>query len=78
MKYILTTLLISSALFASAQTKDSIKVSKLDLQTIQRNSLIIQQTIHRMDMSALLRDKLDSVYNQSAIIVDERLKVKKP
>ncbi len=71
--------LMGLSLSASAQSKpDSTKISIPDLRTIQRNSLLIQQTIHRFDMSALLRDKLDSVYNQSAIIVDERLKVKKP
>ncbi len=76
---ILLIALTGLSLSASAQTKkDSTNVSTKDLQTIQRNSLLIQQTIHRMDMSALLRDKLDSVYSQSAVIIDERLKVKKP
>lgn len=61
-----------------AQSKsDSLKLSRTDLTTLQRNSLLIQQTIHRLSMDALLRDKLDSVYSQSAVLFDERLK-KKP
>lgn len=76
---IVAILLVCSTTWAQSKP-DSLKLSRTELITLQRNSLLIQQTIHRLSMDALLRDKLDSVYSQSSVLFDERLKqvVKKP
>lgn len=79
MKKLLTLCLLTASIAVRAQTKpDSTKIAVTQLQTLSRNALLIQQTIHRMDMSALLRDKLDSVYSQSMVIIEDRLKGKNP
>ncbi len=76
--YLIIFLIVMAMLNTYAQVKptkkDSLKFSDTEVGTIDRNLLIIQQTIHRLDMSSLLRDKLDSVYNQSRTIIQDRVK----
>lgn len=65
-----------SDLFGQSK-KDSIKFDSTEVRLIARNALIIQQQLHVLHLDAVLRDKLDSVYNQSAALLENKLK-KKP
>ncbi len=78
-KIIVCALFALIAFSASAQTKtDSVKVSKTELETMYRNSNIFIQNIHVLHLDAILRDKLDSVYKESAILFEQKLKLFTP
>lgn len=74
-KQILTILSIFTVLFATAQTKpkrDSLKFDSVEVQTIYRNSQVIQQYLHKVSIDAALRDKLDSVYSVNVAIIERK------
>lgn len=77
MKTALLILLLPISVFAQKSKKDSVKIDSNEVKTLQRNSLIIQQYIHRLHIDATQRDQLDSVYNVSAAIFEKSLKKKK-
>lgn len=54
--------------------KDSVKMDSTEVRTLYRNAIILQQQLHLLHIDGLLRDKMDSVYNQSAAIFENRLK----
>lgn len=76
MKKLILPILLLAALSAKAQQPDTL-INKRDLQTVQRNMLIIQQAIHKIDMSSRLRDALDSVYFQNQAILTRRDTIRK-
>jgi S-ribosylhomocysteine lyase LuxS involved in autoinducer biosynthesis len=53
------------ALCARTLKAQTTQIDSNEIKTISRNSTIIQQQLHGLHLDALLRDKLDSVYNQS-------------
>lgn len=69
MKKTITTIAIAlCSTCAIAQTKpDTTRITtpRAQLTTLARNLQITQANLHKLDMSALLRDKLDSLYTQS-------------
>lgn len=60
-----------------AQEKPDTTISKKDITTLQRNMLIIQQQIHTLHIDGILRDKLDSVYQQNMFILTPKPAPKK-
>jgi hypothetical protein len=72
---LLTILLLTFTVTAQVK-RDSIKFDSNEVKTIYRNSLIIQQNLHQLHIDGILRDKLDSIYQQSAIIFENKLKAK--
>jgi hypothetical protein len=69
--------LLLCSIGVNAQTKSDTTINKKDIQTLQRNMLIIQQQIHNLHIDGILRDKLDSVYQQSFFILTPRPEPKK-
>lgn len=69
MKKTITTIAIAlCSTCAIAQTKPdttTIRTPRAQLTTLARNLQITQANLHKLDMSALLRDRLDSLYTQS-------------
>lgn len=57
--------------------RDSIRFDTSEVKTLYRNQQIFQQFMHKIEISALLRDRLDSVYNQSAVLFEKKLRGKK-
>lgn len=60
----------------SAQEKQDTTIEKKHIQTVQRNMLIIQQTIHTLHIDGVLRDKLDSVYNYNMFLLSPSVPLK--
>lgn len=76
-KIILITILALGLLssICDAQSKrDSIRLDTNDIKMLYRNAQIIQQTLHGVHLDAILRDKLDSVYQQSAVLFESKLR----
>lgn len=70
--------ILLSSLAASAQKptqkRDSIKFDTNEVKAIYRNCLIIQKNLHTLHIDGITRDKLDSLYNQSVTIFENKLK----
>lgn len=56
-------------MIVKAQQKSDTTINKKDISTLQRNMYIIQQQLHTLHIDGILRDKLDSVYQQSMLIL---------
>lgn len=74
-KNILTFVSVAIVVIGSAQAqskpkRDSLKFDTIEVQTIYRNSQIIQSNLHALHLDAILRDKLDSVYTVNAKIIE--------
>lgn len=61
---------------ATAQKRDSLKFDTNEVKMLYRNAQIIQQQLHLLHIDGILRDKLDSVYQQSAVLFENKLKPK--
>lgn len=79
---IITAITLLSSFVGLAQTsqpKTDTAISKKDITTLQRNLMLIQNSIHALHIDGLLRDKLDSVYTQSYyILAPPKKDVRKP
>lgn len=75
MKNLLLPLLFIT-LSATAQKRDSLKFDTNEVKMLYRNQIIFQQYMHKVEISALIRDRLDSVYQQSAVLFENKLKPK--
>lgn len=71
-KYLPTIILAFIVSAVCAQEKPDTTISKKDINTVQQNMLIIQQNIHVLHIDGILRDKLDSIYQQSAILLSPK------
>lgn len=76
MKSILTISILLLFLSATAQKRDSLKFDTNEVKMLYRNAQIIQQQLHLLHIDGILRDKLDSVYQQSAVLFENKLKSK--
>ncbi len=56
-------------MIVKAQQKPDTTINKKDISTLQRNMYIIQQQLHTLHIDGIIRDKLDSVYQQSMLIL---------
>lgn len=71
-------MLLATASFAqkkpvAPKQPDSVNISTKVLELIIRNISNVQIKIHKMHLDALTRDSLDVMYNQAAILLDEKL-----
>ncbi len=76
MKKLLLLPFLVLSLTCLAQKRDSIKFDTNEVKTLYRNAQIIQQQLHTVHIDGILRDKLDSVYQQSVALFENKLRVK--
>lgn len=68
-QFIISLFMVVATMAVKAQTAT---IDTNEIKTLSRNALIIQQQLHTLPINALIRDKLDSVYNQTAAILQDK------